>query len=179
MNRKRVGSGLGGVRPARFALLFGVCFLAGIAILLTPPVQDADALFSHALVRIAHALITQCGGHALMNGAVLRDPIGGFAVEMRDGCNAVNVTILLWSAIIAFPAPWRLKAAGAAAGGLLLEIVNLGRFVSLFYLGQYSLRWFDFAHGYLWESLLILDTLVIFWLWVTRVSQAQAAAHGR
>ena len=52
-------------------------------------------------------------------GAILRSP-GGFGVEMRDGCNGINVTILLWAAILAFPAPWKLKAYGLAVGTLAI-----------------------------------------------------------
>ena len=48
---------------------------------------------------------------------------------------------------------------------------------TLFYLGQYSMTWFDFAHSYLWESLIMLDTMVVFWYWVTRVLRAGAPAH--
>lgn len=39
------------------------------------------------------------------------------------------------------------------------------------------MAWFDFAHAYLWESLLVLDTMVVFWLWVNRVAQYRAAGH--
>ena len=145
--------------------------------MLTPPVQAWDLSFSRALVRIAHVIITTCGGKGLLQGAVLRDPSSGFAVEMRDGCNAINVTILLWSAVLAFPASWRMKLAGMAAGTLILQAINIVRFISLYYLGQYSMRWFDFAHGYLWESMLILDTMVVFWLWVEKASRARAAVH--
>jgi exosortase H (IPTLxxWG-CTERM-specific) len=98
---------------------------------------------------------------------------------MRDGCNAVNVTILLWSAVLAFPASWRMKALGLAIGSLIIQMLNIIRFISLFYLGQYSTTWFDFAHAYLWESLLVLDTLVIFWLWVKHAALPGAAAHAR
>ena len=164
------------IRPLRFALIFAGCFLFGIGILLTPPVQAADALFSQWLVGISHNLILLCGGHATRIAAILRAP-SGFAVEMRDGCNAVNVTILLWSAVLAFPAPWKLKALGLSAGALIIQVVNVIRFISLFYLGQYSMTWFDFAHAYLWESLIVLDTLVVFWYWVTRVLRFGAAPH--
>src|SRR5690242_1729857 len=99
-------------RPARFALVFALCFLSGIGLLLTPTVQKWDLSFSRSLVSVAHTIIGTCGGKSLLQGAVLRDPGSGFAVEMRDGCNAVNVTILLWSAVLAFPAGWRLKLAG-------------------------------------------------------------------
>jgi hypothetical protein len=49
------------------------------------------------------------------------------------------------------------------------------RFISLYYLGQYSRSWFDFAHLYLWESLIVLDTMVVFWLWTRLVFRSMAA----
>jgi exosortase H (IPTLxxWG-CTERM-specific) len=166
------------IRPLRFAIVFACCFLIGIGLLLTPPVQRADKAFSEALVKVSHGLIAVCGGHATREAAVLRAP-AGFAVEMRDGCNAVNVTILLWAAVLAFPAPWKMKLMGLAAGSAIIQAVNIFRFISLFYLGQYSMTWFDFAHAYLWESLIVLDTMVVFWYWVTRVLRLGAASHAR
>jgi exosortase H (IPTLxxWG-CTERM-specific) len=164
------------VRPFRFVLIFAFCVVFAFGVLLTPPVQFLDGALSRALVAVSHALIIVCGGHATRDDAILRAP-GGFGVEMRDGCNAINVTILLWSAILAFPAHWKTKMLGLVAGSLILQLFNIVRFVSLFYLGQFSLTWFDFAHAYLWESLLMLDTMVLFWLWVNRVMRTGAAAH--
>jgi exosortase H (IPTLxxWG-CTERM-specific) len=164
------------IRPLRFILVFAFCLLFGFGVLLTPQVQSVDRQFSQALVRFSHGLLLASGGHATRDGAVLRAP-GGFAVEMRDGCNAINVTILLWSAIFAFPAPWKMKALGLAAGSAIVQALNIVRFITLFYLGQYSVTWFEFAHAYLWESLLVLDTMVVFWLWVNRVGRLGAAIH--
>jgi exosortase H (IPTLxxWG-CTERM-specific) len=158
--------------------VFACCFLFGIGILLTPPVQQADKSFSQWLVKVSHGLIQVCGGHAEREAAILRAPTG-FAVEMRDGCNAVNVTILLCSAVLAFPAPWKMRALGIVAGSLIIQVVNIFRFISLYYLGQYSMTWFDFAHAYLWESLIVLDTMVVFWYWVTRVLRLNAASHAQ
>jgi exosortase H (IPTLxxWG-CTERM-specific) len=163
-------------RPLRFVLIFACCLLFGFGLLPTPPVQSADVALSRALVGISHGLVLASGGHATRDGAILRAP-GGFAVEMRDGCNAVNVGILLWSAILAYPAPWKMKALGLMAGSVIVQALNILRFISLFYLGQYSMSWFDFAHSYLWESLLTLDTMVVFWLWVNRVTRLGAATH--
>jgi exosortase H (IPTLxxWG-CTERM-specific) len=163
-----------GMPPARFGILFSACFLGGIAMLLTPPAQAVDARFSRVLVKLSQGLIQVCGGKASVEGVVLRDPDKGFAIEMRDGCNAINVTILLWSAVLAFPAPWKLKLRGLLAGSVIIHAINVVRFISLFYIGQYSATWFDFAHAYLWECLLVLDTMVIFWVWVNRVSRSNA-----
>ena len=98
---------------------------------------------------------------------------------MRDGCNAVNVLILLWSAVLAFPASRKMKALGLVAGTAIVQALNILRFISLFYLGQYSMTWFDFAHAYLWESLLVLDTMVIFWLWVRHAVRPGTALYAR
>jgi len=159
-------------RPARFAIQFVACFLAGIGLVLLPSTQTADGQFSRALVKVSHGLIAVGGGTATVEGAILRAP-SGFAIEMKDGCNGINVMILLWAAVLAFPAPWKMKALGLAAGSLMIQILNVARFISLFYLGQYSTTWFEFAHAYLWETLLILDTMVVFGLWVSRVSAAR------
>jgi len=156
------------IRPVKFALIVFSCFIFGSAVLLTVPVQRVDRLFTQGLVALSHKIITICGGHATRQGAILRSP-GGFAVEMRDGCNAVNVTILLCSAVFAFPAPWKMKALGILGGATLIQVVNLFRFITLFYLGQYSMPWFEFAHAYLWESLIVLDTVVVFWYWAMHV----------
>ena len=156
-------------RPARFAAIFAGFLLLAFGVLLTPPVQALDLRFSQALVWLSHALVVALGGHATRDAAILRSS-SGFGVEMRDGCNAVNVTILLWSAILAFPASWKSKAWGLLAGTAIVQALNIVRFISLYYVGQYNMVWFDFAHAYLWESLLVLDTMVVFWLWVKRAS---------
>jgi exosortase H (IPTLxxWG-CTERM-specific) len=176
--RSKTGVSARNIRPLRFALVFACCFLLGFGVLLTPPVQNVDRDFSRSLVTLAHGVIVACGGHAIQQAAILRAP-GGFAVEMRDGCNAVNVTSLLWSAVLAFPASWKLKLWGLLGGSAIIQAVNIFRFITLFYLGQYSMTWFDFAHAYLWESLIVLDTMVVFWYWVTRALRAGTAVHAQ
>jgi exosortase H (IPTLxxWG-CTERM-specific) len=164
-------------KPWMFIMLFTLCCIAGFALLLSPMAGPAVLKFSRSLVGFSGLLIGFCGGHVRVEGAVLRDPFTGFAIEMRDGCNAANVTILLWSAMLAFPAAWRIKAVGLLAGSLAIHAVNIVRFISLFYLGLYSASLFEFAHAYLWECMLVLDTMVIFGLWVNRVSGSSAVPN--
>jgi len=158
----------------RFVVVFGACFLLGYALLTTPWVKPGMIHFDRVLTRAAGMIIHLCGGHASTDGAILRHPITGLAVEMKQGCDGVNVTLLLCAAVLAFPASWPLRAKGLMAGCVAIQLVNLVRFISLFYLLQYSQTWFDFAHAYLWESLIMLDALAIFWLWVRIVSDPVA-----
>jgi exosortase H (IPTLxxWG-CTERM-specific) len=160
----------------RFLVLFPVCLVFGFAALEAPPVARVIASFTQSLVWISGALIHLFGGHAVVTGTVLTAP-AGFGVKVENGCNAVNVTILLWAAILTYPASWSAKTKGLTAGSLALHSVNLLRIITLFYLGQYNRAWFDFAHYYLWESLIVLDTLAIFWFWATLVRRSGPQAH--
>lgn len=160
----------------RFLVLFPVCLLAGFGLLQVPVVEAAINGFTQSLVTISGSLIHLFGGHARVIGAILQSPLG-FGVKVENGCNAVNVTILLWAAMLTYPAPWLQKLKGVAAGSLVLHIVNLIRIISLFYLGQYNQAWFNFAHFYLWESLIVLDTLAIFWLWAVLVRKSRQPSN--
>ena len=161
----------------RFLILFPICLVAGFGLLEIPLVEDFILRFTQSLVTISGGLIHLFGGRATVTGSVLMSPVNGFGVKVENGCNAVNVSILLWTAILTYPAPWLQKAKGLLAGSLFLHAVNLLRIITLFYLGQYNKTWFDFAHYYLWESLIVLDTLAIFWLWATIVRKSGPPRH--
>jgi exosortase H (IPTLxxWG-CTERM-specific) len=163
--------------PRKFLAVFACCSLAGFALLFSPPVELAVLKVSRALVDISGSLISLCGGRATVEGAVLRSPVDGFAIEMKNGCNGINATLLLCSAVVAFPASGRNKMWGLLIGVLAIQSINVIRFISLFYLGQYSQTWFDFAHNYLWESLIMLDALVVFGLWANTALRPKGPAH--
>ena len=154
------------MRMGRFLLLFGLCLALFFGILLAPVTVPAIDDFTRGLVTVSAAVIHLFGGHAIANGDLLQDPTSRFRIQMAYGCNGAHVTILLWAAVLAFPATWMQKIKGLLAGTAAIHIVNLIRFISLFYVGIYNRAWFDFAHLYLWESLMMIDTLVIFWTWV-------------
>jgi len=166
------------VRPGRFVVVFALAALLQFALLLTPLCRPAVDGFSRSIVRGSSLLINALGGKASAQGALLGSPSNGFTIEMRDGCNGVNVMILLWSAVLAFPVSRGWKLVGVLVGAAAIQGLNFFRFISLFYLGQYSLAWFDFAHLYLWETLIMLDALIVFGLWVRRASP-HLPAYGR
>jgi exosortase H (IPTLxxWG-CTERM-specific) len=161
------------MRMGRFLLIFFVSLAVLFGLLLAPATEPAVQVFTRGLVTFSAAAIRFFGGHAAAFGDLLEDPMNHFAIQMAYGCNGAHVTILLWAAMLAFPASWLQKLQGLAAGTAAIHVVNLVRFISLFYLGQYRQSWFDFAHLYLWESLMMLDTLVIFWTWAYLVRKSR------
>ena len=162
---------------ARFLVLFPITLLLGFVLLQTAPAGALVGRFTEGIVDACAVLIHAFGGHALITGRVLQSPANGFAVEVQNGCNAVNVTILLWAAIATYPARWTTKVGGLLYGTVAIHVVNLLRVISLYYLGQYNRDWFDFAHMYLWESLIVLDTLAVFWIWASVVRKSMAPAN--
>jgi exosortase H (IPTLxxWG-CTERM-specific) len=155
-------------RMKRFLIIFPICLLAGFGLLLAPFSQSAVTGFTVGVVKICARVVSLCGGHIMAAHDVLTNPSTGFSIRVEDTCNASNVTVLLWAAILAFPAPWRQKTKGLLAGTLVLHGVNLFRIISLFYIGQQDPGLFEFVHLYVWESLIVVVTLAIFWSWVQR-----------
>ena len=77
-------------------------------------------------------MIHSLGGTCLRQAAILSNPTTRFAMEVRDGCNGINVVVLLWSAILAYPASfkWKTIRKGSSLNGNLHPglglIINTG-----------------------------------------------------
>jgi exosortase H (IPTLxxWG-CTERM-specific) len=162
-------------RMLRFLVLFPIFLAVGFGGLLTPFLHPAVTGFTRGLVEISAIVIRLFGGSATANQVVLQNPANGFAMEVLDGCNGDDVAVLLWAAILAYPASWLQKGKGLLAGTATIYVINFLRIISLFYLGQYNRQWFEFAHLYVWESVFVLLTLTIFWTWVRRMPAPAAS----
>ena len=108
------------------------------------------------------------------SGKHIRSADGSFVVAIERGCNGVEAVIILFAAILAFPAPWRHKLLGLSAGFVAIQVLNVVRIVSLFWLGLWNRVWFDWFHLYLWQALIVLDALIVFLVWL-RALPRQAA----
>ena len=157
-------------RMVRFLVLFPIFLAVGFCGLLIPFLHPAVTGFTRGLVEISAIVIRLFGGSATAHQVVLQSPSNGFAMEVIDGCNGDDVVVLLWAAILAYPASWSQKGKGLLAGTATIYVINFLRIISLFYLGQYNTQWFEFAHLYVWESVFVLLTLTIFWMWVRRMA---------
>jgi len=151
----------------RFFLTFLSLQLLLFGIELLQPVQQYLVLpWTALLAKACVALITLFDINAAALGKVLWNPATGFGVSVEPGCNGVEACIILFAAIVAFPASWRHRAWGLALGFLAVQGLNVVRVISLFYLGQWNDTAFRVAHEYLWQGLIMLDVLVVWLLWV-------------
>lgn len=47
-----------------------------------------------------------------------------FAVDIKNGCNAVEATLFVVAAVLAFPATWKSRAAAVIAGSVILQTTS-------------------------------------------------------
>jgi len=154
----------------RFLLVFAVVLVGLLAAELTPPLQSAIVVpWTDLLARLSVALVTLVDPHVTAFGRIIRSTSNGFAISIEAGCNGIEAAIVLIAAMLAFPAPWKHRAIGILAGLVTVQALNIVRVISLFYLGQWSVAVFEWAHLYVWQALIMLDVLVVWLIWVRRV----------
>ena len=151
----------------RFSVLFAVILVTLFAAELTPPVQRVVVLpWTDTLAHISAGLIMPFDAHVAASGKILQSTSNGFAVSIEAGCNGIEAAIILIAAMLAFPAPWKHRAIGIVVGLSAVQVLNIVRVISLFYLGQWNMKAFEWAHLYLWQALIMLDVLIVWLVWI-------------
>jgi exosortase H (IPTLxxWG-CTERM-specific) len=159
----------------RFITLFLIYLFALFALELLQPVDEHVILpFTAAIAKVSVWLVGLFDPHAIAYGKVLESTKNGFAISIERGCNGVEAVIILVSAMLAFPAPWKHRLVGIGLGFVAIQALNLVRIISLFYLGQWNRTWFDWFHLYLWQALIVLDALVAFLIWLRYLPRENA-----
>jgi len=151
----------------RFILIFLVCLAVLFPLDLYQPVQEHVILplttgISHACV----AVMSLWDGHVAAQANIMRNTQTGGGIEIVAGCSGVEAIIILISAVLAFPSPWKHKLVGIVAGFFAIQSLNMVRLISLYYLNEWNHVWFEWFHLYLWQALIILDALVFWLVWL-------------
>lgn len=144
-------------------VLFGLEMLEPVHVRVVEP-------FTGFIASLSAWLITPFDESVVAYGRVIRDGVSGFAISIESGCNGVEATIVLIAAVLAFPASWGQRLLAIGWGFLAIQVANLMRIISLFYLGQWNLEVFEWIHLYLWPVLIMLDVLVVFIIYLRYIS---------
>ena len=147
----------------RFVTLFILLLVALFTLEMLVPVQEHVILpFTELLARLSAAIILPFDDSAIAYGKILQFKDTGFAVSIEAGCNGVEATVVLIAAVVAFPANWRARLLAIGLGFIAIQVMNLARIISLFYLGNWDMEFFSWIHLYLWPALIMLDVLIVF-----------------
>lgn len=167
----------GTIISGRYLLIFfGVQAVLFTLTLLEPVRRAVIVPFTEALAVVSAWLMMRFDASVLADGVLIQNAHTGFAVEIAAGCNGVEPMIILLAAIVAFPAPLRAKLQGIVGGFFAIQVLNLGRIVTLYYLGQWNESVFEWAHLYVWPALILIDALVVWLLWVHYLQSRPHAA---
>jgi exosortase H (IPTLxxWG-CTERM-specific) len=154
----------------RFLTIFVILLCTLFGAQLTPWGQEYFVTpWTNGLAHFCAQLVAFFDDNAVASGKILRNSANGFAVSIEAGCNGVEATLLLLAGVLAFPSTWRQKLWGLGLGFIAVQGVNVIRIISLFYLGQWNQTAFDWAHLYIWQALIMIDVLVVFLFWLSRV----------
>lgn len=89
-----------------------------------------------------------------------------FAISVKQGCDAIEPTVLFIAGVVAFPGPWRKKLKGIPVGIAFLLGMNLIRIITLFLTGRYWNAAFEFMHIEVWQVIFIILALVAWGYWI-------------
>jgi len=152
-------------RPeVRFLILFLVILGASFTVIALNQINDLFVdPYTALIAQVSGAVLRIFGEPASVNGCVVSSP--RFAVTIYNGCNGLITSLIFVSGVLAFPARWKAKAIGVVGGLIAIQLINLVRIVSLFYIGIYLPDHFDDAHIFIWQSLVIVAGVALWVLW--------------
>jgi len=162
----------------RFFIIFSVLLIGLFTLELLQPAEKYIILpFTSMIADISVWIVLLFDDNVIATGNVIRDKVSGFGVRIERGCNGLEAVIILFSALFAFPAPFINKVIGFVAGFFAIQLLNLVRIISLYYLGQWNYTAFEWFHLYLWQALIILDALVVWLIWLRTLPGSRARPH--
>ncbi len=154
-------------KEVAFLLKFGA--LLALFFLAVAPKPMNDLLvepFTAGVARLGGLSARLFGEHTVMAGTTITSP--RFSVNIRNGCNGLETIFIFAAAVLAFPAPWKARLLGLAAGFVAIQIVNLVRIVSLFYIGIHYPKIFEESHTVFWQVGVILSGVIFWIIWADR-----------
>ena len=137
-------------------------------------IMSVKGLFSPTLTalyaRATGLVLNLFGAGVRVSGSLISGP--RYTMEVIPGCTDLYITPIFLAAVIAYPSRLRAKLLGIGLGLPAIYLLNLVRLTSLFYIGLYLPRFADRAHLLVWQSLMIILTLLLWLLWVERFAHA-------
>lgn len=154
----------------RFLLRFVVL---GILALVLEAAAWHQAGFTDALLRglaQSAALVTRsAGAEAGVEANRIYNSVG-VTVHVTSACSALDVVLIVWASILAFPATGRERLMALGASLLLLQTMNVFRLAVLVWASQRQPDWFPWLHQQAGGVALTLCGIGFFLLWAARVT---------
>ncbi len=148
----------------RFGLKFAALMILFYGLILTPCFDHL--LYSYLTVNAwaANGILNVFGQDSHVSEITIRS--ARFAITVRRGCDAIEPSWFFCAALLAFPASLTKKIMGILAGAALLQVLNLVRIVTLYFIGLHYPRFFGPAHVEIWPVVFILVAIALWIGWI-------------
>ncbi|HSE62410.1 MAG TPA: exosortase H [Thermoanaerobaculia bacterium] len=154
-------------RSIGFLVRFVVLLVVFYLIVASRPVNDAVIVpFTAGIASVSGKVLNLLGERTEVVGTELRS--SSFGVNIENGCNGVETALLFGAAVLAFPARWSHRLLGLLAGFLAIQVLNLFRVITLFWIGLHRPALFNSSHTVIWQSVVVLFGVVLFLIWASR-----------
>lgn len=110
------------------------------------------------------------GASATLRGTVIQ--LSDVALDINHECTGVFVLLVYSVFVLAYPAPWMLRAAGLALGTTVLTAVNLGRLILLTFIASRRPELFEYFHEYFFQGVFIALMAYLGTMWTEQVRRA-------
>ena len=157
-------------RPdTRFIILFLAILGTTFTVVAFRPVNDNFVVpYTSLIAQVSGAVLRIFGESATVSGCLVSSP--RFAVTIYNGCNGLVTSLIFVAGVLAFPTRPAAKLIGVVGGLLAIQVINLIRIVSLFYIGIFLPDLFNDAHIFIWQSLVILAGVALWVIWANRTA---------
>lgn len=160
-----------------FVAKFLIALVGFYAVVALNPVNDHVIVpFTEVVARASALVLRATSERVEVVGTLIRSP--RFAIDVKNGCNGIEAMLLLAAAMLAFPASLRSRLMGLAVASVAIQALNLLRLSSLFWLGAYHRKIFEFFHIAVWQSIIILAAIAMFVVWGRKFAEKPLAEAG-
>ena len=158
----------------RFLIIFFSILVVGFVTIALRPVNDHVVVpYTAFIAKMSGVALDLLGEDITVDGCNLLSP--RFQVAIYNGCNGLITSLIFVSGVLAFPSSLRSKLIGVFGGLLAIQLINLIRIVSLFYIGVFVPQFFNQSHIFVWQSLVILAGVTLWVFWARRYGAQQPA----
>ena len=87
-------------------------------------------------------------------------------ININEGCNAINVSILFLAFLVAYRGTWKRTIIFGLVGFVLIYLFNLIRIVGLFWVAEFRPDFLPFTHKYLFTGIIYAFVFGLWFIWI-------------
>lgn len=156
-------------RPGKTVLLFVLVLVVLESVYLFTSDTSPIVSVAKTTASLTALILTALGEAVRVDGVFIYSPL--LNLRIVSECTAITPTMVFAAAVLVFPSSPYVKLKGILLGIVALYLVNLVRVVSLYYIGTRAPDLMEFAHIVVWQALMVLLAVGMWYLWATKYSE--------